>query len=99
MSGGVSAARGKIRQLEADVEKYLGVINKYRAALNRIANIDEESETEAVGIARDTLGLHGEPHSHTCQQCDSVVVDNCECNHPSRGMYWCSANCKAAFDL
>ena len=93
MNGGIW-----ISQLEADIEKYLGVI-KYRAALNRIANIDEESETEAVGIARDTLGLHGEPHSHTCQQCDSVVTDECECNHPSRGMYWCSANCKAAFDL
>ena len=39
-----------------------------------------------------------EPHTHTCQQCDSVVVEDCECGERHKNM-WCSANCKAAFDL
>jgi len=91
MSGGISAARGLIRKqevrieaLEGDVSKYLRVIEEYR---------------KAVGIARDALGLHGEPHSHTCQQCDKIVKRDCECNFPRFGMYWCSTNCMAAFDL
>jgi len=39
-----------------------------------------------------------EPHMHTCQQCDKVVIDDCICD---RGPYmiWCSALCRAAYDL
>ena len=106
MSGGISAARGLIRKqevrieaLEGDVSKYLRVIEEYRKALTKISDIEEESETQAVGIAHDALGLHGEPHSHTCQQCDKIVKRDCECNFPRFGMYWCSTNCMAAFDL
>lgn len=39
-----------------------------------------------------------EPHDHICQQCSNVCKRDCECSEP-RIAYWCSARCKAAFDL
>jgi hypothetical protein len=38
------------------------------------------------------------PHTHTCQQCDKVVIAACECKMPVKNI-WCSSNCRDAFDL
>lgn len=37
-------------------------------------------------------------HTHECQQCSKVVVEDCVC---TKGQYmtWCSSNCRAAYDL
>jgi hypothetical protein len=40
-----------------------------------------------------------EPHAHTCQQCGKVVTPECDCEKGDTVNVWCSANCKAAFDL
>ena len=37
-------------------------------------------------------------HSHTCQQCDRVVIPECECDEPEKAV-WCSSRCREAFDL
>jgi hypothetical protein len=39
-----------------------------------------------------------QPHSHTCQQCEKVVIADCDCDKPEKNV-WCSMTCKAAFDL
>jgi hypothetical protein len=38
-------------------------------------------------------------HHHTCQQCGKVVTRNCDCEHGDTTNVWCSARCKAAYDL
>jgi hypothetical protein len=38
-------------------------------------------------------------HDHTCQQCDKVVIADCDCAKGNTTMTWCSSNCRAAYDL
>lgn len=38
-------------------------------------------------------------HFHTCQQCDRVVGGECYCKEGNTTNVWCSARCKAAYDL
>jgi hypothetical protein len=39
------------------------------------------------------------PHTHTCQQCDKVVIDDCACAKGNTTNVWCSSRCRAAYDL
>lgn len=43
--------------------------------------------------------LLDEEHTHRCQQCDKVIRTDCHCDEGPNTMEWCSANCRAAFDL
>jgi len=47
---------------------------------------------------QDTIEDLTGTHVHTCQQCEKIVGDECDCDDPDRAD-WCSANCRAAFDL
>lgn len=61
-------------------------------------------ETLVADLAQDIQDCieqwlsYQQPHNHTCQQCDKVVIRNCECKEGNH-MMWCSSNCRAAFDL
>ena len=37
-------------------------------------------------------------HAHTCQQCEKLLNEDCDCGRPDVNV-WCSSNCRAAFDL
>jgi len=49
-------------------------------------------------VIQDAIENETAPHAHICQQCDKVLEAECECDEPDK-MGWCSANCRAAFDL
>ena len=96
--------RAQIRSLQNDVSRYCETINKYRTALTEIsdfAQINGGCDAEAVDIARVALGLPVETrlHTHTCQQCGKVMVEECECVEGPNVNMWCSGNCRDAFDL
>lgn len=54
-----------------------------------------DKEEEAILDLSDDIGLH----DHTCQQCGKLIVRDCECDKGDTVNMWCSANCKAAYDL
>ena len=67
-------------------------------------NMTKKHQEELAQVIQTTIedwlncesGL--ELHTHTCQQCGKVVVEDCECGELHKNV-WCSANCREAFDL
>jgi hypothetical protein len=70
-----------------ELAKYFGVKGKHTAKLAQGIQdyIEQYIECDII-------------HDHTCQQCDKVLKAGCDCED-GPGMEWCSANCRAAFDL
>lgn len=60
-----------------------------------------EGAVSCASVAKLLDGIirfHTPHHTHTCQQCDSVVTEHCDCDTPEKNI-WCSATCHAAFEL
>jgi hypothetical protein len=59
----------------------------------KLEQLAEEIQNAIENFLEDTG-----PHNHICQQCETVMAVECECDKPLR-MDWCSSRCREAFDL